>query len=268
MVKQYHFGQAGLSPGERLLIDDLVRRGKFVVRNEDLQVKNPKLTLSRLSKKGWMQRLRAGVYRIVPLGSDSGDPVPEDPKAIAMTLFAPCYIGGWTAAEHWGLTEQIFNVTIVLTAKKQRTSDHLIAGLTFKTRHMSQQNFFGTKKIWSADQVILLSDVHRTLIDILNDPAIGGGGRALVDIGRSYSEKKEADPEILWQYAQQLDQGAVFKRLGFLAEKILHLGDDYLARVRVKCKSGVILLDPRGPKTGPILTNWGLRVNIPLQDIL
>jgi hypothetical protein len=48
----------------------------------------------------------------------------------------------------------------------------------------------------------------------------------------------------------------------------MHLPDDYLARVRTKCKSGIILLDPHGPKTGPILTHWGLRANIPLQDIL
>jgi predicted transcriptional regulator of viral defense system len=268
MANQYHTRQAGLSPAERLLIDSLVRQGKFVVQGKDLDVKNPKLTLSRLSKKGWLQRLKAGVYRIVPLGSDSGDPVPEDPKAIGMAVFAPCYIGGWTAAEHWGLTEQIFNVTIVMTARRQRTSDQQVAGLTFKTRYMQQRNFFGTTKIWSTDQAVLLSDLHRTLIDILHDPIIGGGGRALVDIARSYAEKKNADLDTLWQYAQQLDQGAVFKRLGFLADRVMHLPDDYLAKVRAKCKSGVILLDPRGPKTGPIITDWGLRVNIPLQDIV
>jgi hypothetical protein len=28
---------------------------------------------------------------------------------VAHKLFSPCYIGGWIAAHHWGLTEQIFN---------------------------------------------------------------------------------------------------------------------------------------------------------------
>ena len=268
MANQYQTSQAGLSPGERLLIDELVRQGKFVIRSGDLGVKNPKLTLSRLARKGWLQRLRAGIYRVVPLGSDSGDPVPEDPKAIAMAVFAPCYVGGWTAAEHWGLTEQIFNVIVVLTASKQRRSDNQVAGVAIKTKYMPEQHFFGTTKIWSEGQVILLSDIHRTLVDILLDPTIGGGGRALVDMARSYTEKKEADPDILWKYAEQLDHGAVFKRLGFLAERIMHLPDEYITKVRKNCKSGIILLDPRGPKTGPILTDWGLRINIPHQDIV
>ena len=34
---------------------------------------------------------------------------------------------------------------------------------------------------------------------------------------------KEANPEILFQYAEKLEHGGVFKRLGFLAEKIMHL---------------------------------------------
>src|SRR5580692_3090418 len=105
MAIRYNKQQAGLSLAERSIIDSMVREGKFIIQAEDIRVKNPSLVLSRLSKKGWLQRLRSGIYRIVPLGSDSTNPMPEDPKAIAMALFAPCYIGGWTAAEHWGLTE-------------------------------------------------------------------------------------------------------------------------------------------------------------------
>ena len=33
----------------------------------------------------------------------------EDPLVIAEKLFSPCYVGGWSAAEYWGITEQIFN---------------------------------------------------------------------------------------------------------------------------------------------------------------
>ncbi|HEY4110071.1 type IV toxin-antitoxin system AbiEi family antitoxin domain-containing protein, partial [Puia sp.] len=117
--------QKGLSARERQIIDALVRQGKQIIRPEDLQslpngiAGRPNLILSRLTKKGWLQRLRAGVYRILPLGSESVNMIAEDAWLIAVEIFAPCYIGGWSAAEHWDLTEQIFNKTLVITAKKQ-----------------------------------------------------------------------------------------------------------------------------------------------------
>jgi predicted transcriptional regulator of viral defense system len=265
--------QTGLSKKERLIIDTLVGHGKQIVRVEDLtpllgqNASNPNLILSRLTKKGWLQRLRAGTYRIVPLGSDSANPVPEDAWLIATEIFSPCYMGGWTAAEHWDLTEQIFNKTIVITGKKQRTTEHSIAGLLFRTRTISAKHIFGTQKIWSHNVPIQISDMHRTLIDILDDPSIGGGGRAAIDIAKIYAEKKEANPEVLLQYALQLECGAVFKRLGFVGENILRMPETFLEQVHRKCKSGIIMLDPQGPKTGPVFARWGIRINIPLADI-
>lgn len=264
---------AGLSQAERLLIDTLVRQGQFILRATDLEqmaglsIKNPNLTLSRLYKKGWLQRLKSGVYRLLPLGSDSVDPIPEDPWLVATELFSPCYIGGWTATEHWDLTEQIYNTTLVFSAQKQRATKQKIAGLDFKIRFLPEKHIFGIKKIWFGKQSIQISDIHRTLIDVLNDPSTGGGGRALIDIAKTYAEKKEANPEILWQYSQQLDSGVVFKRLGLIAEDILKMQEPYLEKIRARCKTGTVLLDPRGPNSGPIRTHWKLRINIPLKDL-
>jgi len=265
--------QTGLSRGERHIIDSLVGQGKQIFRSGDLLLllgagtSSVNLILSRLTKKGWLQRLKAGTYRVVPLGSDSANPVPEDAWLIAAEIFPPCYIGGWTAAEHWDLTEQIFNKTLVFTGKKQRTIEHIIAGLLFRTRFIPEKYIFGTQKVWSHNVPIRVSDIHRTVIDILNDPSIGGGGRAAVDISKSYAEKKEANPEILWQYALQLESGAVFKRLGFVAESLLRTPKTYLERVKKKCRQGIIMFDPQGPKTGPINTKWGIQINIPLADV-
>jgi predicted transcriptional regulator of viral defense system len=266
--------QKGLSARERQIIDALVRQGKQIIRPEDLQslpngiAGRPNLILSRLTKKGWLQRLRAGVYRILPLGSESVNMIAEDAWLIAVEIFAPCYIGGWSAAEHWDLTEQIFNKTLVITAKKQRMADHTISGLQFRTRSVPSKVLFGTRKVWSNNIPIQVSDIHKTLIDILDDPAIGGGGRASLDVAKRYMEQKEADTEILWQYALKLDSGGAFKRLGFIAETILQLPEAYLEKVHTKCKQGIIQFDPTGPQIGKLYSRWGLRVNIPSVDIL
>jgi predicted transcriptional regulator of viral defense system len=265
--------QAGIGQVERQVIDSMTRLGKIVVRAKDLErefrykQKYSSLILSRLCKKGWLQRLGSGIYRIVPLGSDSANPMPEDAWAIAMELFSPCYISGWTAAEHWGLTDQIFNSTVILTGHKQRKKDHNIAGLIYRTKSIPQKDLFGTKKIWSSNKPILIADIHKTIIDTLDDPEIGGGGRHTVDIIKAYWQQKEASPDLLLQYAEQLDHGAVFKRLGFVGDKIMHLPTSWLEKLRPKIKSGIINFDPNGPSSGPIMTKWGIRINIPLGDI-
>ncbi len=273
MNLQYSYTQAGIGQGERHVLDIMSRIGKSVIRASDLENKlgftreMSNLMLSRLCKKGWIQRLRSGTYRIIPLGSEDTNPTPEDAWAIAVELFSPCYISGWTAAEHWELTEQIFNSTIILTTQKQRKKELLISGLKYRTKLIAVKDIFGTKKLWSSNTQVQIADIHRTIIDILDDPDIGGGGRHTMDIIKEYFKHKEANPEILCQYAEKLGHGAVFKRLGFVAENLKQFPLPLLEKLHLKIKAGIIKLDPHGPNVGPIITKWRIRINIPLGDI-
>jgi predicted transcriptional regulator of viral defense system len=274
MNLKYNNKQLGLGEVERHIIDTMTRLGMTIIGADNLEKEfgykraKSNLILSRLCKKGWLQRLKAGVYRIVPLGSDSPDPMPDDAWSIAMKLFSPCYISGWTAAEHWDLTEQIFNTTVVLTGQKQKKKIYKVAGLTYRTKFIPAEKIFGIQKIWSGDKPVQISDLHRTIIDILDDPEIGGGGRHTIEVMKAYWKKKEADPDLLLQYAETLNHGAVFKRLGFVAEKIMHMPNPWLEKLHSRIKTGIINFDPNGPKTGPIVTKWGIRINIPMEDIL
>jgi hypothetical protein len=76
--------------------------------------------LAAWSRAGWLARVRRGAYVPVPIESPSADIALEDPWTVATAMFAPCYIGGWSAAEHWGLTEQIFRSLCVMTTKRPR----------------------------------------------------------------------------------------------------------------------------------------------------
>jgi len=265
--------RAGIGQTERQALDALSRLGKPTIGATDLQneygysreISN--LMLSRLCKKGWLQRLKAGIYRIIPLGSESANPVPEDAWAIAVAIFAPCYITGWTAAEHWELTEQIFNSTVVFTTQKQRKKEFIISGLKYRIKLIRQNDIFGIKKVWSSNTQIFIADIHKTIIDILDEPEIGGGGRQAIDIVKEYFQHKDASPEMLYQYANELGHSAVFKRLGFIAERLGNFSESLIEKIHLKIKKGIIRFDPHGPDTGPIITKWGIRVNIPLGDV-
>ena len=56
--------------------------------------------LRYLAERGWLSRVRRGLYTTVPLGASEPSAWREDPWAVAARVFAPCYIGGWSAAEH------------------------------------------------------------------------------------------------------------------------------------------------------------------------
>jgi predicted transcriptional regulator of viral defense system len=252
----------------------MVMTGKSVIHIADVESEmgfskeRAILTISRLKKKGWLQKLKAGLYLMVPFGSDTSDPIPENAMEIAMEVFSPGYVGGWTAAEYWDLTEQIFNTTVFYTSMVLRKSDHAIAGLSFKTKFVRAEDVFGTVKEWERNTPIEISDLHRTLIDILDNPALGGGARMMVDISRAYWKKPEASFDKVYDYVLRLNHGAVFKRLGLIAEKVFHIPKKELKKIEEKCKSGIILLDPNGSDIGPIITRWGLRINIPTEDLL
>jgi predicted transcriptional regulator of viral defense system len=88
-----------------------------------------------------------------------------------------------------------------------------------------------------------VSDVHRTIIDMLNDPSCCGGVRHVTDCLRAYFDRKDASGDALVEYAERLGNGAVFKRLGFLTER--QGGDAALVNACLeRMTKGNVKLDP------------------------
>lgn len=264
-----HNRRRGLGDLERRALTQLAALERPVITAADLSVvpsrQAANLLLSRLTRKGWLQRVQRGAYVIVPLSSDSMAPALEEPLAVAMRIFAPCYISGWTAAQHWDLTEQIFNAIVVYTAKRQRRSVQAIGGATFRVRTVRPEAIFGTTKVWSGTVPVEFATVHRTVIDVLDAPEMGGGGRQALDIVRAYWARKDADPDALFDLAVKLGRGAIFKRLGFTAELFGAPRPTWIEACRNHLSSGISHLDPSGPKAGRISTRWRLRINLPLD---
>lgn len=238
-----------------------------LVRQSGLSTRAANLTLSRLARKGWLRRLRRGWYAVVPLSSTSAEPVSAEPLAVAMHLFAPCYISGWTAAQHWELTEQIANTVVVYSAKPQRTSEQQVGGVSYRIRRVPKDAIFGTTKVWSGTVPVQMATSHRTVIDILDAPEMGGGGRQALDIVRAYWRRKDTDPDLLFDLAAKLGRGTIFKRLGFTGERFGRPSQAWLEACRSKLSAGVSLLDPTGPRRGPIVSRWRLRINVPPGDV-
>ena len=215
--------------------------------------------LSRWTKNGWMSRVRRGLYVSVPIESRTADVPLEDPWLIAERLFAPCYIGGWSAAEYLDLTEQIFSTIVIMTVQKPRDRRPKIKGTDFMLRTIAEKAMFGLKPVWRGQVKIPVSDPTRTILDMLSDPVLGGGIRSAKDMFINYLRSENKNLEQLIEYAQRLGNGAVFKRLGFLLERIASDETEAIDKCRLRLTAGNTKLDPK-LSNDKLITRWRLWV--------
>jgi predicted transcriptional regulator of viral defense system len=212
--------------GARLRFAAVLRQAKGLIGVEHVMTalsmdrKSAAKTLARWYAQGRLQRVGHGLYAAIPLEAQATGQALEDPWILVPSLFGSAYIGGWTAAEHWDLTEQLFRDIFVFTTKNIRAKKHNVHGIAFLLRHIQPEALFGTKSLWRGQIKVQISDVHRTVIDMLADPSTGGGIRHVADCFTAYFKHSDASPELLIQYAEKLGNGAVFKRMGFLAETL------------------------------------------------
>ena len=256
---------SGLGKESRARLGKIVRetKGTISVRQvaDILQLSADKSakTLSRWMQQGWVSRVQRGLYVPVPLEAPSADIALEDPWIVAERIFSPCYIGGWSAAEYWELTEQIFRTIVVMTTLKPRNRKPVIKGSGFLLRTIPDKALFGMKPVWRGQVKMNVSDPTRTVLDMLNDPALGGGLRPTVDIFRNYMNSKSKDTDLLIRYADILGNGAVFKRLGFLTSWYSPVEQNLITACRSRLTEGKVKIDPAMPAER-LITAWKLWV--------
>ena len=214
--------------------------------------------LSRWRQQGWLRRIGPGIYVPVPLDLAGSEQVVEDPWVLVPRLFGKCYVGGWTAAHHWDLTEQLFNETVVFTTRRVVDKRVSAQGVTFLLHAAAEKRHFGLKPIWRGTTRVTISDPARTLIDMIAVPELGGGIDHVADCLEAHSKMPAYDDALLIRYAEQFGNGAVFKRLGFLAEA--RLQDRKLAAAcHARLTHGYAKLDPAF-ESPQLATAWRLWV--------
>lgn len=236
--------------GELLTVDDTA--SILDIGNEDAAK-----ALARWRNQGWFTRIKRGVYAAVPIEAETTERALEDAWIVIPELFAPAYVGGWSAAEYWDFTEQIFRNICVFTARPVTKRHQIIHHIPFVVTHTAIENQFGTKPVWKKEKKILVSDPSKTIIDMLSNPWAGGGIQHVIDCLKHYFKSSHFKEEQLIEYAMQLGNGAVFKRLGFLASHLL--GDTH--PVTIACEAhlskGNAQLDPN-LKGNKLITRWRL----------
>ncbi|MHB1842314.1 MAG: type IV toxin-antitoxin system AbiEi family antitoxin domain-containing protein [Sulfobacillus sp.] len=204
--------------------------------------------------------MRRGLYIAVPVDATNPAAWSEDTLVLAAVVWAPCYFTGWTAANHWALSEQVFRTTLLKTTGRVRGSAQRLLGHDYLVQHVDEATMqWGQRSEWHGDSRLRFADPARTVIDILDQPSLGGGIRHGAEILGAYLD--EYDPSTLIEYGDRLQNHAVFKRLGYMVEVLGKNLPEILAACRNRLSTGVSALDPDGPPGGRRVMKWGLRVN-------
>jgi len=260
-----HTRLTGLGARDRERLASVLRGTNGTITNEQaaaltgLEQAAASKLLARWCRKGWLSRVAQGLYVPVPVEAERSDLPLEDPWLVAASLYSPCYIGGWSAAEHWGLTEQLFRTTVVMTTTRPRDRTPSFKGSAFWLTSLAAEKMFGLPTVWRGAVKVSVSDPSRTILDMLADPALGGGIRSVEDMFKNYLRSEVSDLPLLLGYAARLGNGAVFKRLGFLLETNAPQELEAIERCRQHLSLGNARLDPKLPADA-LITRWRLWV--------
>jgi predicted transcriptional regulator of viral defense system len=169
--------------------------------------------ISDLVKHGWLVWAGKGMYQLLPAKTGI-DPYPlADKFLIASQAFPNAFIAYGSAAEHHGLTTQLFQV--VTMANTKLSGSKRILRTRVRLVKIQPNNFIGFSR-WSGNPCVRFANVERTLIDAVDRPELVGGLSDLWHILQAAKAKIDCDKllKILPSYKSK----SLSKRVGFLLE--------------------------------------------------
>jgi|Deesub1362B_J571_1020462.scaffolds.fasta_scaffold02064_7 predicted transcriptional regulator of viral defense system len=221
--------------------------------------------LYRLRQSGWVAQITRGKYLIIPLEAGPEATWSEDALVIACHLAEPASVAYWSACHYWGWTEQAPRTVFVQTTQRKMRTIRVVLGVQYKFVRVHPRKFFGHLKRTVERGMFTITDREKTLIDALDHPELCGGIRLVMEM---LPVAEDIDWDKVDRYLERTGSGAIYKRLGFLAERLgtrlaLPDRDRRLARWQSRLTGGYAPLDPQGPPGGKTDSRWRVRVNVP-----
>ena len=212
--------------------------------------------LSRLERRGWIERIEKGKYMIIPLGAEKGRYTSHE-FVIGSLLVAPYCIAYWSALHFYGLTEQIPATVFIQTTSRKKKQAMEVFGVRYKIVRVKNDKLFGIRREWIEESEVNITDKEKTIVDCLDKPQYCGGVVEVVKALRAGELHKEKIAE----YATSIGNSGVVRRLGYLCDR---LGLDIdLPPVKTR---NYLLLDPTIPKKGSKNAKWKLVINLDCGD--
>ncbi|MFC6769697.1 type IV toxin-antitoxin system AbiEi family antitoxin domain-containing protein [Natrinema soli] len=254
----------GLSTRESRLLSHLAAEGHQIISIDDIEAtlevtsNTAREIASRLTEKGWLDRLLPGKYLIIPLVAGEEAVYTTHEYLIASHVAEPMYIGYYSALSHHGLTKQVPRTVYVVTPTRAQSRE--IHGVPYQVATVTERKFFGYESTSIEGTAVNVADLEKTLVDCADHPEYCGGVRELAK-AMVAADEQDCSWATVGEYLQRLDNGAATKRIVYLADQ---LNIDLPTREALveSFTSGYSLLDPTRSEQGTYDSAYRLRINV------
>ena len=187
----------------------------------------------------------------------------RDENVIGTFIVRESAIAYWSALNLHGLTEQFPNTIFIQTIHKK--NDKKIFGTNYKFIKIIPTKRSGV--IWNGygSHKYPITDIEKTILDCFDMPQYSGGYAELI---RAFANANLISAKLI-EYCKTINNIAVIKRLGFLAEltgKKNMITFIRFAKEQVNERHN--LFDPLGAESGEYNSDWKLRLNLSRENIL
>ncbi|WKN44915.1 type IV toxin-antitoxin system AbiEi family antitoxin domain-containing protein [Tunicatimonas pelagia] len=211
-------------------------------------------TVENLVQKGLLSRIERGKYCRHNF---------RDELVIGSFIVKDGGIAYWSALNQHGLTEQFANTVFVQTSQEKKAKR--IFGVDYKFVKVNPRKILGYESQGYGSASYSITDVEKTLVDCFDLPQYSGGYAELL---RAFAEA-EVDAEKMITYCQSVQNIAVTKRMGYLAELLEKKGmKKFIRYAKQQVNLKYNLFDPQGTEEGAFVADWRLRMNLSEEAIL
>ena len=263
-----------LSRNESRIVLELEWRGQKNVTLEDVRTLlacsdgYARYMAHRLVRKGWLERLRPGLFRLVPAERGLEAIADTNPLAVGAVVVRPSFFSFGTACTYHGLTEQVFSE--IYLACRQPHRAETIRGLRYVFVPMSEEQFFGFEEACVLGECVQMATRERALLDALDRPRFAGG---LAEVSRIVAR---AVPKLAWDLFLDLlrrwNESALVQRLGYLMDlhELERPPSVDVELKRMMRPGSKLLLGARGTwgTSGRLASQWNVLVNVPREVLV
>jgi predicted transcriptional regulator of viral defense system len=263
-----------LSRNESKVVLDLEWRGQKTVTLGEIQAalacsgSYARFMAHQLVKKGWLERLRPGLYQLVPAERGREGVADTNPLAVGAVLVSPSFFSFGTACTHHGLTEQVFSEVSLVTRARRRPQ--LVRGTRYVFVPVPEERFFGFTERTVLGAPVQMATVERALVDAVDRPRYAGGIGEVSRIVARASRRMSWDA--LLTILRRVGESALVQRLGYLLEcNRVAVPPETLAALHGLVRPGSKI--PLGPRArwglhGPLSRAWNVIENVPREVLL
>ena len=220
--------------------------------------------LYQLNKKGAARRIGKGKYAVLaPEAMRGTGQFVQDPLIVAaqlMQLAKRDYAVAYASAAYLhGLMEQTPQTAQVMVAHYQRPV-RLSQAQLIRFVIASAWKLFATEQTKYQDQVLMVTDPEKTVLDCLDRLDLAGGLDQAAQILAAAAAGGKLDGRKLVRYARLMRNRSLIQRLGYLLERG-KLNPEAAKLLQPLKRPMPCLLDPASPRRGKLNPRWQVYEN-------